>query len=336
LRGIRQRLGCFRDFVTEVGLGIYHLPGLHGVLRTIGRTLRGFLRDDCHVMAAAISFYAMLSLIPFVMLLLSVAGYVLEHLSQDYASEQALFEHLEVYIRAVIPFASEDFFSKLRGIVVNRGAYGLTGMGVLILTAGLVFRTLELAFSRIFKTQRRSAVNYQLVFMAFVLAVGLLFLGAHYFSVIGSSIFSARSEGFAQVFDQAMGEYFVLRFLVTLFTGSIVFVVLLKYFSRERVRTRASLLGGLLFALLWMVAAKVFGYYLTHVARFSLLYGSLATLAVIVVWIFYSSLILLLCTEFARELQDRFWPLGSGPVDAAPMDEKTELVNPERSSPGEG
>ncbi|MBN2498791.1 MAG: YihY/virulence factor BrkB family protein [Deltaproteobacteria bacterium] len=262
-------------------------------------------------MAAAIAFYAMLSLIPFIMLLLSCSGYLLEYLGQDYASREDLFEHIASYVRAVLPFAVEDFLERLRSITANRGAYGLTGLGVLVVTAGLVFRTLELAFSRIFKTRRRSLVSYQLVFMAFVLAVGLILLGVHYLGTIASSLFSAPSTPFTDL----VTDYALVRFAMTIFFGTVVFAVLLKYFSRERVRTRAALLGGLLFALLWIVASKAFAYYLNHIARFSMLYGSLATLAVIVVWIFYSALILLLCTEFSCSLQNRFWPLDSGSTD---------------------
>ena len=72
---------------------------------------------------------------------------------------------------------------------------------------------------------------------------------------------------------------------------------------------RASIFGGVLFVILWLLAAKLFGLYLADLARFSLLYGSLAGLAIIVVWVFYSANILLLCAEFTRVLQERFWPV---------------------------
>ncbi len=296
-----------------LGAGIYRLPYLHGVLFAIGRTVRGFVRDDCHIMAAAISFYAVLSLIPFMLLMMSIAGYVLEYVGQDYANQEELFAHLAEYVKAVVPFTSEDFIRQLRSITLNREAYGLTGLVILFITAGLVFRSLELAFARVFKTDRhRSLLVHQLLFVAFILGIGLLFLGVHYLSAVGSSMASGRDQSFAASFEQALAKYALLRVVVTLLTGTLVFVVLLKYFSRQRVRLRASVFGGLLFACLWMIAGKVFGYYLQHLARFSLLYGSLATPAVIVVWIFYSSCILLLCTEFACVLQNRFWPVEEG------------------------
>ena len=333
---IWQRLSARGIWFREFGARIYDVPYLHGVLFCIGRTVRGFVRDDCHIMAAAVSFYAVLSLIPFMLLMVSIAGYVLEYLGQDYAGQEALFAHLSEYVRAIIPFTNEDFIQRLRGITLNREAYGVTGLIILFVTAGLVFRSLELAFARVFKTEHhRSLLVHQLLFIVFILAIGLLFLGVHYLSVVGSSVVSGHHEGFADAFEQALQRHSILGLVVAVLTGTLVFVVLLKYFSHQRVRLRASLFGGILFACLWMIASKLFGYYLQHLARFSLLYGSLASLAVVVVWIFYSSTILLLCTEFTCVLQNRFWPIGEVTCCGEPTGELAANDYSEQAS-GEG
>jgi len=293
-----------RAEVKRAGKWIYRLPILNPVLSTSSKTARGFYRDDCHIMAAAIAFYAILSLLPFLLLLLSIAGFVLNDVAHQYASQQDLFSHISSYIQAVVPFLGDDVMQRMAGAVSNRGTYGVTGLVILFITAGLVFRTLELAFARVFKTkQHRSMVVSHLLIVVFVLALGLLFLGVHYFGVLSSTFYSARDANFSQRWDEFLSAHAALRFIVTLVTATTVFVILLKYFSKQRVGTRFALAGGLLFSLLWILAIRVFGYYLTHVARFSLLYGSLATLAIIIVWIFYSACILLLCAEFTNVLQ---------------------------------
>jgi membrane protein len=285
---------------------VYNLPVVHPILSVTGKTARGFYKDDCHIMAAAISFFAILSLIPFLLLLISIVGFVLSYLGHEYASQEELFAHVSTYVRAVVPFLTDDVMQRLSGIVSNRGAYGLTGLVFLFVTAGLVFRTLELAFARVFHTRRRrSVVKSQLLFVVFLLALGLVFLAVHYFGVLSSTFYSARDVNFSQRWQNFLSDNAFLRFGVTLLTATTVFIILLKYFSKERVKLKYALAGGVLFSLLWMLAIQIFGYYLTHVARFSLIYGSLATLAIIVVWIFYSACILLLCTEFTSVLQHR-------------------------------
>jgi len=306
VNSLRQLSKWIGQKVRWAASKIYNLPYLHNVLSTTGKTAKGFYRDDCHIMAAAISFYAILSLIPFLLLLLSISGYVLNHLGQEYSSQEELFAHLGTYIRAVVPFLTNDLMNRLGGISANPEAYGITGLIILFITAGLVFRTLELAFARALKTKRqRSMMVSQLLFVVFLLALGLLFLGIHYLGILSSTFYSARDVHFSQRWQEFLSGHVLLRLLVTVATASMVFVVLLKYFSRERIRIKYLLAGGVLFSLLWMLAIKIFGYYLTNVARFSLLYGSLATLAIIVVWIFYSACILLLCTEFTYVLHSK-------------------------------
>lgn len=285
---------------------VWQLPVLGPGLRVAVDTVKGFIRDDGLVMAAAISFYSILSLIPFLLLLLSVAGFLLQHLGQDAVSQQQLYAQIEGYVRAVVPFLGDDLLERLRELTARRGAYGITGLVFIMVTAGLVFRSLELAYARIFDTpRRRSLMKSQLLFIVFLMALGLLLLGVHYLGVLSSSFYSARNSNFAQNLDFFLARHVLMRVLITVVVSSGVFVVLLKYFSREKVSLRHAAAGGLLFSAMWMLAVRLFGLYLEHVARFSLIYGSLATLAVMVVWIFYSACILLLCTEFCSVLRKR-------------------------------
>jgi YihY family inner membrane protein len=295
--------------LREVGQGIYQLPVVHGVLSTLVQTFRAFAQDDAHILAAALAFYAILSMIPFVLLLFSVAGYLIEHMAQRATDGHALFHDLAEYIRAVVPFVTDDVVERLRAIALRREALGLTGLGILVMTSWLVFRTLEMTFYRVFKAERRrSLVASQLLHLLFMLGVGLVFLLVHLTGVL-APLGSGRSESLAALFDRALGQFAGLRIAATLFVGTLVFVVLVKYFSHERVRFRAAAVGGGLFALLWMLASLMFGAYLKHIARFSLLYGSLASLAVIVVWFFYAAVVLLWCAEFTNVLQNKLWPL---------------------------
>lgn len=260
-------------------------------------------------MTAAISFYAILSLIPFVLLLFSIVGYVVAHLGAGFSSEEELYAHLEKYIRAAVPFLSSDILTQLRGITLKRQAFGIAGLGALIFTAWSVFSTLELAFSKVFKTsRRRSIVMSNLFFIVFVAALGLVFLLVHYVVVVGGSLYAGSDLPLGLQLKKVLTQYAWIRGSVTFVAVTIVFVVLLKYFSKEKVHLRYAFWGGLLFAGLWMLAIQVFGYYLRNFARYSMFYGSLATLITIVIWIYYSSCVLLLCAEFTDVLQHRNIP----------------------------
>ncbi len=287
-------------------------PGLGPALQVGRDSVRGFFRDDCLVMAAAVSFYAVLSLIPFLLLVLSVAGFILEHAGRG-AEGGALFQQVETAARAALPFLEQDLLEQVKRLASNRGAYGVTGMFFLLLTAGLLFRSMELAFGRVFRVdKRRSLLRSQMLLLLLVLALGLVLLSVHYLSVLALGFSSARGASFTRGVENFLHGHLLLRLLVTFLAAGGVFSLLSAYFSQRRLRWRALLAGGTVFSLLWMLAVRLFGLYLQNVARFSLLYGSLATLAVIVVWIFYSAVILLLCAELCSVLQHR-WE--SGPAE---------------------
>ncbi|HOX44685.1 MAG TPA: YihY/virulence factor BrkB family protein [Myxococcota bacterium] len=325
MSSLRRAWTALRGYLLEVGLGIYHIPYLHGVLATILQTARGFFRNDSHILAAAIAFYAILSLIPFVLLLFSLSGYVIESLVQQSAGQEKLFLELAEYVRAVVPFMTDDIVQRLQSITLNREALGLTGLGTLVMTSWAVFRTLEMAFNRIFCSERRRSmlVSHGL-FLLFLLGVLLLFLLSHLAGVLGP-LGAARSETVAGLLESLLGSSALLRALAGLLVSSLVFVVLVKYFSHERIRLGPAAAGGLMFALLWLLASQAFGYYLRNVARFSMLYGSLASLAVIILWFFYAAVVLLLCCEFTSVLQHRRW-----------REPETPGLSPESASPPAG
>ena len=62
-------------------------------------------------MAAAIAFYAILSMIPFMLLSFSVIGYVLNHMGQTATSQQELYTQLQSTIQTVVPFLTDEISS---------------------------------------------------------------------------------------------------------------------------------------------------------------------------------------------------------------------------------
>jgi membrane protein len=306
MKWFKDKTHWFVTIVAGIARRVYRLPLLHGVLQTIGLTVRDFFEADCHIMAAAISFYAILSLIPFVLLLFSVIGYVVAHIGAGFSSEQELYAHLENYMQAAVPFLTKDILAQLREITVRRQTFGISGLAVLIFTAWSVFKTLELAFSRVFNTKRRrSIVMSHLLFIVFVVAIGLVFLLVHYLIVVGQNLFVGSDLPLGLKLKELLMNYTWLRVGLTIAATAIAFVIVLKYFTKEKVKIRYALCGGLLFSGLWMLAVQVFGYYLKNIARYNMFYGSLATLITIVIWIYYSSVVLLLCAEFTDVLQRR-------------------------------
>ncbi len=282
------------------------LPPLKKTLGVARDTVRAFASDDGLVTAAGISFFALLSLIPFLMLVLSLAGFLMEHLGRSPADHQQLFQQLESYLRTAIPVLEQDVLQRLQELVRRKTTYGITGALFLMVTAGLVFRSLEIAFAKVFALEKRRTIwKSQLLISVFIVAAGLSLLAIHLVGVIAANMFTAGEGGVAGQISEFLQRHGALRVLATILATMLTFWILVRFFSGSRISRRSLAIASAFFALLWLAAARLFGLYVKWVAKFSLVYGSLASLAVVVVWIFYSCCILVLCAELVAVLEKR-------------------------------
>jgi membrane protein len=96
---------------------------------------------------------------------------------------------------------------------------------------------------------------------------------------------------------------FLLKYLVPFFFSFWMFFLIYKIVPNKKIRWKPSLQAACFASLLWEVAKQLFGWYVTHLGRFSVVYGSLSALAIFFLWIYYSSTILILGGEVAFLLE---------------------------------
>jgi membrane protein len=77
-----------------------------------------------------------------------------------------------------------------------------------------------------------------------------------------------------------------------------------KVVPNRKIHFKTAFQAALFTSLLWEVAKQLFGWYVLHLGRFSIIYGSLSALAVFFLWIYYSSVILILGGEVAFLLEN--------------------------------
>ena len=85
------------------------------------------------------------------------------------------------------------------------------------------------------------------------------------------------------------------------------FLATVKLFLNVKIKLRHQVLAGLIFCLLWILARNFFGFYVHHVTEVNLLYGSLSSVILILMWIFYSSMALLFSIEVMHALHCGNW-----------------------------
>lgn len=294
----------FQRFVTW-------LRGCPVLLVSAGRV---FLDREGFRSSAVISYFALLSFLPFLLALLSVLGFVLAAAGGAHGKVEGEFlDSILGSVRLVLPFMRDNVQEKLRELILARQASGILGGVALVFASSLVFQSIEDALGRIFEGARsRHMVLSKLLFLGFVGGLGIFLLLSHYVMTFVNDRVVAK--GGLAIYDYVTDSP-VARLALSYVGTLIVFIAVIRVFSTVRFRWRWLLAGGSVFFLLWTVARVGFGIYLRTAAQFSVVYGSLSAIMILVFWVFYAASMFLYCAALIRVLQgDPTAPAPSDPV----------------------
>ena len=280
---------------------------------------REFVRDDCFTLSLSISFVFLLSIIPFATLCVLIFRSIQDaFFSHTYWAGKVTEVMTDGLVHA-IPFVSRDW---VKTHVINPNAYGsfkTINFLMLPIISGLIFKTLDTSYRRIFQLPSRNLLLGQAVYMTMsIFAILLFFVLNFIWSVISATLphlLSMIDTGsyLANIVETA--KLAVTYQPVNLMSAGIIilfYLATIKLFLNIRIKWRYRLISGIVFCMLWMVARKVFGVYIQHISEVNLLYGSLSSVIVILMWVFYSSMALLFSIEVmfvlhSGNLKYRWW-----------------------------
>jgi membrane protein len=185
---------------------------------------------------------------------------------------------------------------------------------MLPIISGLFFKSLETSYRKIFQLPARHLFFGQAFYVIISLFAGLLFFMSNFIWIILSTILShiltvINSTPYVnQVSKLAMSAFTSHRInLLSAMVLIVFYLVTIKLFLNVKIRLRHRLTSAVIFCLLWIVARQLFSIYISHITEVSVLYGSLSSVIVILMWIFYSSLALLFSVEVLYALHSGYY-----------------------------
>jgi membrane protein len=250
------------------------------------QVFREYSADNGSLMAAAVAFYLLLSLIPLVLVGIAILGWVLG----DVQAQKQVLQFLKGYFPAQ--------FDLLRGLVLEvkqqRGTIGLVGVGTLLLTATGGFATLETAVNVAWGKPNRSFLMNKLFSLAMLFLIGtLLVLSLGVTTVLQwAGSFPSLAWLASSVVLQVVG--YALSIAIT----TVMFTFIYKFFPNVRCPWKPALISGFLTAVLWETFKQAYTWYSTSQwGDQSATYGAAAGFVGLVVWIYYSTSLVLLGAE---------------------------------------
>lgn len=275
-----------------------------------------FSDDDCLSMAAAIAYYTVFSLAPLLVIVIVIAGLFV---SPDQASE-AVHGQFAGLLGAS---GAEQIRTMVEQVQANPGgtlAARILGVVAVLFGGAGVMLQLQKALNRAWNVKpdpKHGGVQHflmkRVLSLAMILAVAFLLLVSLVVTALLSAV-AARAESLLPAgLSWASAE--LVNFGVSLLVVTGLFTAIFKFMPEARIRWRDVAVGGLVTGLLFSLGKAGIGIYLgnSHVGT---AYGTASSLAIVLVWVYYSAVILLFGAEFTQ-VWTRRYGTGSHPVAGA-------------------
>jgi len=263
-------------------------------------TLRAFQdwwNDNCLRLAASLAYYTALSLAPLILLIVGVVGLVLDR--------QQVGSQLSAQLEGLIGPAGRDLVTSILAATNPQGGTLATVIGLITLLIGAtaVFGELQATLNLVWEVRPAptsgvwagiwAILRERLFSLALVLTLAFLLLV--------SLVISAALAGAAALFqgpEQALLSR-LLELGVSLVVLTFVFALLYKYVPDAEIGWRDVWLGGLITAVLFTLGKTAIGFYLGQ-ASVGSAYGAAGSLIALLVWVYYSALIMFFGAEFTH------------------------------------
>ncbi|CAE6717574.1 YihY/virulence factor BrkB family protein [Paraburkholderia aspalathi] len=254
-----------------------------------------FADDRCAAMAASIAFYAAFSLAPTLVMVIAVAGWFFGAA----AARGELFNHIHGLLGDQAAAGVQTIVENAHHSGSAGGIAAIISFSMLAIGASATFSSLNSALNMVWPyTGPRSSsviamVRVRLISFGLVLGVAFLLI----VSLVLDTVIT-----FIGKWLWGNSPYVVIGNLLQLGVGLLVlafaFAGLLKFLPDAKVQWRDAFVGGIVAAVLFSAGKKLFALYIAHAGMASS-FGAAGSLAVLLMWLYFSAAVLLLGAEFS-------------------------------------
>lgn len=290
-----------------------------GPYLVIKETLTAWDEDNVARLSASLAYYTLLSIAPLIILAVAVAGLAF--------GEDAARQHIAGELSGVV---GRGAGGAIESIVKNAHAPGssalslIVGVIVLLFGASGAFGELQSALNTVWEVAPKPGRGLWGIvkdrFFSFTLVVGVAFLLL--VSLIVSAALTWLGEVFARSLPGGAALWQVLNFFISLAVVSALFALMFKTVPDAHIKWHDVWVGSAVTSVLFTLGKFGLGIYLGS-AGVSSAYGAAGSIVALVIWVYYSSQVLLLGAEFTQVYAQRYGSRITPDDHAVPL-EKTE------------
>jgi membrane protein len=282
--------------------------------------LKAFKANQGLLLAGAVAYYALLSVVPLLILTVIALSHVIE--------QAELLQTLGRYLEWLMPGQARAIVAELANFLEHRDVIGWVLLGTMLFFSSLAFTVLENAMSVIFlhriAVRRRRYIVSVLLPYCYILSLG--------FGLLIVTLVSGSLQAMGEESVQFLGHQWSLKgvsglLLYLLGLAGEIFVLTSVYMVMPvgRLSLRHALLGGVTAALLWEITRHVLVWYFSTLSQVNVVYGSLTTAIVVLLSLEIAATLLLLGAQVISEFERIDLPPRPEPANPLQTDEARRL-----------
>lgn len=245
-------------------------------------------KDDIFALASQLAYYLVLAFFPFLIFMITLIGFI-------NLDESAVMDGLS----GLLPISVFELMESIIIEIIGSQNTGLLGISILVTiwTASSGFRAVIKGINKAYNLEDdrnyiRKTIRsfFGTVALAFALlsALALLVFG----NIIGKYLTSTLP------FPEITGIIWsILRNGVVIIALILVFATIYRYAPAKKIRWKEVLPGAVISALGWLLLSMGFSFYINNYSNYSRVYGSLAAVFILMIWLFLTSMIFIFGVE---------------------------------------
>lgn len=249
--------------------------------------LSALFQDKLSYYSASLSFYTLFSIIPLLVIVLSIFTNLPLFEEVYIGIQNLLFENL-------MPTHSQEILTHINGFVENSGKLGMVGVIYVLFASMMFFKNYDYIVNDIFESERRSFWSSVTIYWTLVTLTPIMMVLSFYVSMQIQVILHK---------NQFTDGIHLLEILPFFIIWSIFFLTY-KISANASVSNKAASISSFIASLVWYIAKSGFVFYVLHNKTYMSIYGSLSTLLFFFLWIYISWAIFLHGMKFCHLLED--------------------------------
>ena len=251
---------------------------------------RRLAREHIHVLAGYLAYVSLMSLVPLMIVMLSVLTVFPVFTDIRQIVEQFVYSNF-------LPSVGDDLQQHLAGFVANASKMSAVAIVFLCFFALLLISAIDKSLNKIWRVTKKRKIISSFSIYWMVLTLGPILVGSSI--ALTSYIISLVSSE-----HKVLGLINVFLPILPLLISIGAFLFLYLSVPNRRVPFKYAIIGATLAGFLFELAKKAFAFYLAQLPSYQAIYGALASIPILFLWVYLSWLVALIGALFTVVLED--------------------------------